>query len=143
MKNDSKKENVMSWLLALALLIPIGTIFGEDAPPQKDGLWSIHTQFTAHPSEKKNDIDTSYCRNRTHDNRERAATKQGSCKTISDKTSDGTRVTETECPAADTVIKTKTTFTVISESSTHTESLTFFDPPSASRTGNTWPMHRI
>src|SRR6185437_8480068 len=70
--------------------------------------------------------------------RERAATKQGAnCKTISDTTSGGTRTKETECRAADSVIKTKFTLTVASDTPAHTETVTSFDPPSTGRTGST------
>jgi hypothetical protein len=125
-------------LAAAATLILIGTITADDNPRLKDGLWSIHTQLTEHPSEQRNETDTSYCRNRAHDDRERSAKKQGAnCKTLSDKTSGGTRITETECAASDAVMKTKLTLNVISDSATHTETVTTFSPPSAGRTGTT------
>jgi hypothetical protein len=129
----------MKILLAAAILvIPSGTISADDAPALKDGLCSINTQFTEHPSEKRNEIVTAYCRNRAHDDGERAASKQGAnCKTISDKTLGTIRTTETQCTASDTVINTRFTLTVISDSATHTETVTTFNPPSAGRTGTT------
>jgi hypothetical protein len=126
----------MKHLLIATLLVPLGTIFGDEGTQAKDGLWSIHTQFTEHPSEMKAETDTSYCRNHSRDEREMETTKQGSnCKIIGDRTSGGTRVKETECPVMNGVIRTKMTITMISDSTKHTETITVFDPPSAGRTG--------
>jgi hypothetical protein len=118
-------------LLAAALLTPIGGASSEDKPPAlKEGLWSIRTDFTEHPSGMHSLVMTSYCRG--HAQEERAKTKQP-CKTLSETSSGATYTKETECSGSGgVVVKIKSTST--GDSSVHVETRMLFNVPTSGRT---------
>jgi hypothetical protein len=120
------------FLLALVIIF-IGASLAADAPPLKEGFWSIHSVATDQPSGKKREINRSICRSHAYDDyvREKAKKIPATCKTITDNTSGGTTTLETECTVNETVVRSKTTTTIVSETATHMESHTTYTPPLA------------
>lgn len=116
--------------LLVFLLISFGIVSEENPPVLKEGLWSIRTDFTEHPSGMHSVVMTSYCR--SHAQEERTRTKQP-CKTLSETSSGGTHIKETECSGSGgTVVKMK--FTATGDSSVHVETRMSFNPPTSGRT---------
>jgi len=120
-------------LFPVPIILLIGLGLAADAPPLKEGFWSIHSVATDQPSGKKREVTRSICRNHAYDDyvREKAKKIPPTCKTISDTSSGGTTTLETECTAQDTVVHGKTTTTIVSETATHSETHTTYTPPLA------------
>ena len=118
-------------LLTGAFLMLVGAISEDKPPVLREGLWSVRTDFTEHPSGMHSVIMTSYCRN--HNQEEQTKTKQP-CKTLSETYSAGTHYKETECSsgAGGTVVRMK--FTTTGDSFAHVETRMLFNSPSAGRT---------
>ena len=116
-------------LLCAALLI--GTAFAIDAPPMKEGLWSIHTQSTNNPGNKKDESTKSICRDHAYDAhaQELAKQAQAKCKKIHESSSGGVISTEMECPVGGSIIHTKGTATIMGENAARSETHANYTPP--------------
>ena len=125
------------WVLFL-----LGACLAADAPTLKEGFWSIHSVATDQPSGKKREVTRSICRSHAYDDyvREKAKKMAPSCKTISENSSGGTTVTETECSVAGTVIHSKASYTVSSETAVHSETHATYAPPMAGMSEMTMVM---
>jgi hypothetical protein len=122
-------KEIMKLLLGV-LLISFGALSEENPSVLKEGMWSIRTEFTEHPSGMHSVVMTSYCRN--HAQEERSKTKQP-CKTLRETSSGGTHSKETECSGSGgTVVKMK--FTATGDSSVHVETRVLFNPSTSGRT---------
>jgi len=119
--------------LPVPFILLIGVSLAADAPPLKEGLWSIHSVSTEKPSGKKREITRSICRSHAYDDyvREKAKKIPPTCKTVSDSSSAGTTTVETECTVQDTVVHGKTTTTIVSDTATRTETHSTYTPPLA------------
>jgi Protein of unknown function (DUF3617) len=118
----------MKIILCSALLV--AGVYAADAPPMKEGLWSIHTVSVDQPGNKKTDGMRSICRNHAYDERVRAMAAQHaakSCKTISENSVGGTTTTETQCSVGGSVVRTKATVT-FSGDTAHSETHSTYTP---------------
>ena len=118
-------------IFVIALLIPMGAIPEENPPVAKDGLWSIHTEYTERPSGLHSVIMTSYCKN--HAQEERTKTKQA-CRTVSVTSSDGKYVKETECTSSGNRNVIRMKFTATGDSAVRVETHVAFNPAAVGRT---------
>jgi len=117
--------------LSAPIILLIGIAIAADAPPLKEGFWSLHSVSTDQPSGKKRELTRSICRNHAYDDHVREMAKKipATCKTISETSSGGTTTTETECTVQDTVVHSKTAVTTASETAIHMETHTTYTPP--------------
>jgi len=108
--------------LTAAVLLFLGAVFALDAPPMKEGYWSIHQVTTTSPGNKKTESARSICRSHEYDQYVREnAKKQSPCKTVTESNSGGAWISETECDMAGTVVKSKSVTTKSGENAAHTE----------------------
>lgn len=123
------------------MVVPL-ILLAADAPSLKEGFWSIHSVSTEQPSGKKREVTRSICRSRAYDDyvRERAKKIPPTCKIVTDSTSGGTTVMETECTVQETTVHGKTTTTITSETAVHSETHTTYTPPLAGMTEMTMVM---
>ena len=114
----------------VALLVFAGFSFAADEPPMKEGLWSVHTETTSQPGDKKVVGNRSLCRSHAYDDdvRARAKALAANCKTIVDKYEGGKYESETECVMAGTTAHGKTTVTRTGEDAARTETQTTYSP---------------
>lgn len=129
-------------VLSSALLLTIGAVYAADAPPLREGLWSIHTEITSLPDNKKDVGKRSLCRNHAYDDNVRAMakTQAAKCKAITDNYSSGQYVSEIECVVAGTTIHTKGTTTRNGGSGAHSESHATYSPALGGMTAMTTIM---
>lgn len=125
----------------LLLAVPV-ILLAAEAPQLKEGFWSIHSVATDQPSGKKREMTRSICRNHAYDDyvREKAKKIPPTCKIITDSSSGGTTIMETECTVQDTVVHSKTTTTISSETAVHSETHTTYAPPLAGNSELTMAM---
>jgi len=124
------------------IILLLGSALAADAPPLKEGFWSIHSVSTDQPSGKKREVTRSICRNHAYDDHVREMAKKipATCKTISETSTGGTTTTETECTVQSTVVHSKTTVTATSETATHLETHTTYTPPLGGMSESTMVM---
>ena len=124
------------------IILLLGSALAADAPPLKEGFWSIHSVSTDQPSGKKREVTRSICRNHAYDDHVREMAKKipATCKTISETSTGGTTTTETECTVQSTVVHSKTTVTAASETATHLETHTTYTPPLGGMSESTMVM---
>jgi hypothetical protein len=125
----------------LLLVVPV-ILLAADAPPFKEGFWSIHSVSTEQPSGKKREVTRSICRNHAYDDyvREKAKKIPPTCKIVTDSSSGGTTILETECTVQETTVHGKTTTTFTSDSAVHSETHTTYAPPLAGMSEMTMVM---
>jgi hypothetical protein len=121
-----------SLALVAALYIPLGMLSAEEAPPLKDGLWSISTQYVEHPTGNRGQMLISVCRNNAYD--KQSATKPAPCKVLRSGKVNGVWTKDSECSG--TNVFTTITKTSSDERSSHVETHVFFRPPSLGREEN-------
>ncbi len=123
------------------MVVPL-ILVAADAPSLKEGFWSIHSVSTEQPSGKKREVTRSICRSRAYDDyvRERAKKIPPTCKIVTDSSSGGTTVMETECAVQETTVHGKTTTTITSETAVHSETHTTYTPPLAGMSEMTMVM---
>jgi hypothetical protein len=128
--------------LPIPIILLLRLALAADAPPLKEGFWSIHSVSTEQPSGKKRELTRSICRNHAYDDHVREMAKKipATCKTISENSSGGTTTTETECTVQSTVVHSKTTVTTASETATHLETHATYTPPLGGMSESTMVM---
>ena len=131
-----------SFLLSGPLMLLIGAAIAADAPPLKEGFWSIHSVTTEQPSGKKREVTRSICRNHAYDDhvKELAKKTAPTCKTIGENSSGGSTTIETECSVQNTVIHSKTTNKIVSETALHSETHATYEPALAGMSEMTMVM---
>ena len=108
-------------------------VAAAEAPALKEGFWSLHSVTTEQPSGKKREINRSICRSHAYDEhvKETARKTAPTCKVIADTSSGSATTKETECTVQDTVVHSKSTITIVSETAMHTEVHSTYAPPLA------------
>jgi hypothetical protein len=105
------------------LLLAIFAVSAADAPELKEGLWSIHTQTTDNPGNKKSEGTVSLCRDHAYDKSAEALAKTVKGCTIVHESREGNKYTnETHCVVAGTTIESKGNTVFEGDSAWHTES---------------------
>jgi hypothetical protein len=67
-------KNKMLISATAALVLPIA--YATDPPELREGLWSIHTQVTDNPGNKKSESTRTLCRNHAYDKSVEAKAKK-------------------------------------------------------------------
>jgi hypothetical protein len=110
-----------------ALVLPIAQ--AADAPQMKEGLWSIHTQQTDNPGNKKSEDTSTLCRNHAYDKSVEALAKDvKGCTKVNESVQGNKISSELHCVVSGTVIDTKSTGTVQGDTAFHTELHTTYSP---------------
>jgi hypothetical protein len=125
--------------LAAILLAPLFA----DAPdiPLKEGLWSIHTQTTDNPGNKKSEGGYKLCRDHAYDTSVRANAKNvKGCTIVSESTQGGKYTSASHCVVGTMVIDSQGTTTVEGDGSFHTENHATYSPAMAGTTETTMVM---
>ena len=115
---------------AAVLTIALGTAIAVDAPDVKEGLWTVTSQTTANPGNKKSEGATfTLCRDHAYDKaaRELAKGVKG-CSLLSETFKDGKYSTKLHCRIGATVVDTESTVTFESDTSTHSETHATYTP---------------
>lgn len=115
---------------AAVLSLVLGTAMAVDAPDVKEGLWTVHSQTTANPGNKKSEGTTfTLCRDHAYDKAARDLAKGvKGCRLVSETFKDGKYSTKLHCMTGATVIDTESTITFASDTSTHTETHATYTP---------------
>jgi hypothetical protein len=115
---------------AAVLSLALGTAVAVDAPDVKEGLWSVHSQTTANPGNKKSEGTTyTLCRDHAYDKAARDLAKSvKGCKLLSETFKDGKYSTRLHCMIGATVIDTESTVTFASDTSIHSETHATYTP---------------
>src|SRR5580658_7035955 len=116
---------------AAVLSLTFGTAIAVDAPDVKEGLWTVHSQTTANPGNKKSEGATyTLCRDHAYDKAARDIAKSvKGCKLLSEAFKDGKYSTKLHCVIGATTVDTESTVTFESDTSTHTETHATYTPP--------------
>jgi hypothetical protein len=124
MKKTMKKIALIS---AAALLLPGAQ--AADPPELKEGLWSIRTQLTDNPGNKKDDTTSTLCRNHAYDKSVTALAKDAvkGCK-YDERFQGGKYSTGMHCVVAGTAIETKATASYEGDTAVHGEDRTTYSP---------------
>ena len=127
----------MKPILFYAALL-VRAVYAIDAPPMKEGLWSIRMQSTKNPGNKKDDSTKSLCRDHAYDAKAQVAMKEAMtmCKTLHESTSGGVTTIETECSMGGTIVHSKGTVTIINENSTRSETHATYIIPCAKQSAS-------
>ncbi len=135
-----KKNLLISASAAFTLAIGVST--AADAPDMKEGLWSIHTQSTDSPGNKKSEGMFSLCRSHAYDQTIRARAKaMKGCTVIGESLVPGKYSSETRCTIpGGTTIDSKGTTTFQSDTATHTENHSTYTPPLNGMNGSSMIM---
>jgi hypothetical protein len=107
--------------IALLILISIITTARADAPPLKEGFWSVHQVTTDNPGNKVTDAHYSICRNHAYDHHIESAAKNPACTFSSDTMHGNQHIVSGTCHIHDTTITTKSTSTYLGDSAVHSE----------------------
>jgi len=117
--------------IALVSAAALGLQFAQAAEPSelKEGLWSIRTQLTDNPGNKKDDTTTTLCRNHAYDKSVIALAKGAvkDCK-YDERLQGGKYSTGMHCVVAGTVIETNATATYEGDTAAHGEDHTTYSP---------------
>lgn len=117
--------------IALVSAAALGLQFAQAAEPSelKEGLWSIRTQLTDNPGNKRDDTTSTLCRNHAYDKSVIALAKDASkaCK-YDERLQGGKYSTEMHCVVAGTVIETKATANYEGDTAVHGEDHTTYSP---------------
>ncbi len=118
-----------SGIVMLALGAALGVAMAADEPALKEGLWSVHTQMTSNPGNKKTDGSYMLCRNHAFDQAVRVVAKaQKSC-TMSTKTlAPGKFSNTSHCSVSGTTIDSNGVTTYTGDTATHSESSSVYTP---------------
>jgi hypothetical protein len=121
------KKNKVLLSAAAALWLPVA--YAADPPELKEGLWSIHTQETDNPGNKKTESTRTICRDHAYDKSVQALAKTAvkDCK-VSESVQGSKTSSEAHCVVAGTVIDTKGTGAYVGDTSTHSETHTIYSP---------------
>src|SRR5580658_9921809 len=108
---------------AAVLSLTFGTAIAVDAPDVKEGLWTVHSQTTANPGNRKSEGATyTLCRDHAYDKAARALAKGAKgCTLVGETFKDGKYSTKLHCMIGATVVDTESTVTFESDTSTHSE----------------------
>jgi hypothetical protein len=125
-------------LLAASLILPIGIAHGADPPEVKEGLWSIHSQTTDNPGNKKSETSSTICRSHAYDQHVQSLAKKAAkdC-TVKESFEGGKYIGESRCTVSGIVIETKGTSTFQGDTATHSETHTTYTPAFAGMTDST------
>ncbi|HUB79217.1 MAG TPA: DUF3617 family protein [Bryobacteraceae bacterium] len=116
--------------MTAALLLPLAR--ATDPPEVKEGLWSVHMQFTDNPGNKKTEGSYSLCRDHAYDQRARARAKQiPGCTVTSENSAGGKYTVEMRCVKMGSTIEGKSVTTILSDTTVHSESHSTTNPPLA------------
>jgi hypothetical protein len=131
------KKNKMLTSAAVALVLPIAYAAGP--PELREGLWSIHTQSTDSPGNKKSESTRTLCRNHAYDKSVEALAKTATkgCTTVDESVQGGKISVDMHCVVEGTAIDSKETATYGGDTSTHSEIHTTFSPALAGMSGST------
>jgi|HubBroStandDraft_6_1064221.scaffolds.fasta_scaffold208388_2 hypothetical protein len=112
------------------LSLALGTAIAVDAPDVKEGLWSVHSQTTANPGNRKSEGATyTLCRDHAFDKATRDLAKSAKgCTLVSETFKDGKYSTKLHCVIGATTVDTQSTVTFESDTSTHTETHATYTP---------------
>jgi hypothetical protein len=115
---------------AAVLSLALGTAIAVDAPDVKEGLWTVHSQTTANPGNKKSEGSTfTLCRDHAYDKAARNLAKGvKGCKLVSESFKDGKYSTKLHCMLGATVVDTESTVTFESDTATHWETHATYTP---------------
>ena len=84
--------------LVLALGVALGVAMAADEPELKEGLWSVHTQTTMNPGNRKTEGKYTICRNHAFDQSVRLQGKhQKGCTTATTSLASGKFSSSTRC----------------------------------------------
>ena len=121
--------------------IVLTSIYAVDGPPLKEGYWSIHTVTIDQPGNKKSEGTRSICRNHAYDAHTRALGNEAKakCKVNQETLVNGKLTTDMECTVAGSVLHSKGTATMASDSS-HSETVTTYTPAMYGQTESTMIM---
>lgn len=98
-----------------------GSALAAEPPQLKEGLWSIHSQNTDAPSEKKTDFRSVLCRSHASDWRTRENARDAKeCATVSENLQANKYTIQSRCRIKGSVVETRST-TLFMENATHTE----------------------
>jgi hypothetical protein len=113
-------KKVMPVLAIAALALPIAS--ATDPPEVKEGLWSVHTEITNNPGEKKIASTYTLCRSHAFDRlaRDREKNMKG-CSTVSESLLDNKYTSELRCAAGTMTIESKGTTTFQGDTASHAE----------------------
>jgi hypothetical protein len=113
-----------------ALLLSVGIANAVDPPPLKEGLWSVRTQITDNPGNRKRDSTANLCRNHAYDQHVRDISKRKpGCTTVNESFQAGQYTVEMHCSVSGTSIVAKGVTTFRGDTSAHSESRATFSPP--------------
>jgi hypothetical protein len=115
---------------AAVLSLALGMAIAVDAPDVKEGLWSVHSQTTANPGNKKSEgANYTLCRDHAYDKAARDIAKSvKGCTLLSETFKDGKYSTKLHCTVGATVVDTESTVKFESDTSTHSETHATYAP---------------
>ncbi len=125
---------------AAALVLPIA--HAADPPQLREGLWSIHTQTTDNPGNKKSESTRTLCRDHAYDRSVEALAKTAvkGCTKVNESVQGGKTSSEAHCVVGGIAIDTKETGTYGGDTSTHSEVHTTYSPAFAGMSESTMIM---
>jgi hypothetical protein len=126
----------------LSILLPaFAATAADNAPPLKEGLWSIHMHTVDNPGNKASDNTYSLCRNHAYDDHARALAKEvKGCNTVSEASQGSKYITEVRCTVGTTAIATKGIVTFDGDTAAHSESRATYTPAMYGKTETTMVM---
>ena len=116
------------------LLLPIAIAIAANHPELKEGLWSVHSQTTDNPGNKKSEGSYTICRSHAFDQSVEALVKNMKGCTMNESFQGNKYSVEMHCTVGTTVIDSKGTTTFDGDTSTHSESHATYTPALAGMT---------
>lgn len=119
---------MMPVAITAALLLQLAA--ATDAPEVKEGLWSVHMQFTDNPGNKKTEGSYSLCRDHAYDQAARARAKQiPGCTITNENLSSGKYTIQMRCVRMGSTVESTSVTTFSGDAALHTETHSTNTPP--------------
>lgn len=116
--------------ISIAALVCIAALYAADSPILKEGLWSIHTETTSQPGNRKMVGNRSVCRTQAFDAEIEARLKarQKACKVLQDSRTGSEYTSETECVMAGSTVHLKSNSKLSGDTAMHSEEKVTYTP---------------
>jgi hypothetical protein len=120
----------MKRFLVCAAAVWLPLVYAAELPKLKEGLWTVRSQSTNNPGNRKTDGTYSLCRDRAYDLQSQAAAKSmKGCKVVKETLLGTKYTTETRCTIEGSTIEIRGATTFVSDKAMHSEGHTTFTPP--------------
>jgi hypothetical protein len=119
-------------MLPIAILgtLLLSLAWATDPPPLREGLWSLHMQFTDNPGNKKTEGAYSLCRDHAYDQAAHARARQiPGCTITGENFTGGKYTVEMHCVRMGSTVESKSVTTFSGDSAVHSESHSTTNPP--------------